>query len=109
MGTTRTLLTFEEFERLPDEPGKCELLRGELLGLPPAKLRHNQISLGIYDRLKIALDAAHDRGEARQLGQACHEFGYLLSNDSWVQPNASITHAGQAVGEYFLGAPAIAI
>jgi hypothetical protein len=36
MGTTTSLLTFEEFERLPDEPGKLELLHGELFHVPPA-------------------------------------------------------------------------
>ena len=35
-----TLLTFEELEQLPDEPGKMELLDGELIRLPPAKKRH---------------------------------------------------------------------
>jgi len=28
---TTTLLSFEEFEQLPDEPGKVELLDGELI------------------------------------------------------------------------------
>ena len=35
MGTT-ALLSFEEFEHLPAEPGKDELLDGELFHLPPA-------------------------------------------------------------------------
>ena len=38
--TTSGLLTFEEFERLPDEPGKLELLEGELIRMPPAKRKH---------------------------------------------------------------------
>ena len=57
MGTTRTILTFEEFENLPSQPGKCELLRGELLELPAAKLRHNRLSHRIYKRLEAALEA----------------------------------------------------
>ena len=38
-----SLMTFEEFERLPEpeQPGKCELLEGELIQLPPAKKKHN--------------------------------------------------------------------
>src|ERR1019366_2578743 len=50
MGTT-TLLSFEEFERLPDEPGKLELLDGELIQLPPAKRKHVDIAHRIYDLL----------------------------------------------------------
>ena len=42
MGAT-TLLTFEEFERLPDEPGKMELLDEEPIRLPPAKLKYTRI------------------------------------------------------------------
>ena len=37
MGVSTSLLTFEEFEQLPDDPGKLELLDGELIRLPPAK------------------------------------------------------------------------
>jgi len=35
MGATTTRLTFEEFERLPEQPGKRELLKGELIEVPP--------------------------------------------------------------------------
>jgi len=109
MGTTRTILTFKAFENLPDQPGKCELIRGELLELPPAGLRHNRLSHRIYKRLEAALDAAHARGESQDLGEAFIEMGYHLSSDTWLQPDASVTHAGQREGEYFLGAPAIAV
>ena len=36
-------------------------------------------------------------------------MGYHLFSDTWLQPDASVTHAGQREGEYFLGAPAIAV
>jgi Uma2 family endonuclease len=42
MGTVKTLLTFEEFEQLPDQPGKRELVRGELIEMPPAESKHNR-------------------------------------------------------------------
>ena len=109
MGTTTTLLTFEEFERLPDQPGKRELLDGELIELPPAELNHNQIAQTIFLRLYAALSAAHARGEAGQLGEAYHEMGYKLSGHGWVQPDISLTHAGQAAGKYLVNAPGIAI
>ena len=75
MGTVKTLLTFEEFEQLPDQPGKQELVRGELIDMPPADYKHNDIADRIYGFLKAALDRAHARGEARVF----HEMGYLLS------------------------------
>lgn len=109
MGATRTSLTFQEFEQLPDQPGKRELLKGELIELPPAKLRHTRTAYRIEGRLKSALRKAHARGEAVALGEVCHEMGYKLAEDTYVQPDVSVTHAGQAEDEYYLGAPAIAI
>jgi Uma2 family endonuclease len=105
----RTLLTFEQFEQLPDEPGKRELLGGELIVLPPAKLKQNRTAHGFYDLLKPALARLKSRGEATGLGEVYHEMGYQLSAVSWFQPDASITHAGQTEGNYFQGAPALAI
>src|SRR5258708_10586936 len=98
MGTTQTpqtMLTFEEFERMPDRPGKQELLRGELIDLPPAELRHNRISHRIYKHLDAALNQAHARGEALDLGEGYIEMGYQMADHSWVQPDVSVTHAGQ--------------
>ena len=109
MGTVKTLLTFEEFEQLPDRPGKQELVRGELIEMPPADLKHNRISLRIYRCLDAALERAHARGEAQHLGEACHEMGYSLFGKNWLQPDASVTHARQTEGKYFEGAPAIAV
>jgi len=106
--TTTTLLTFEEFERLPDQPGKRELLKGKLIELPPAEFKHNRTSHWIYKPLDTALSDAHRRGEAVDLGEVYIEMGYKLG-DSWVQPDVSVTYAGQAVGKYLEGAPAIAI
>src|ERR1700730_8324826 len=68
MGPTRTTLTFEEFESLPDRPGKQELLTGELIDSPPATVRSSRITHRIYEQLKAALNQAHTRGEALDLG-----------------------------------------
>jgi Uma2 family endonuclease len=106
---TTTLLTWEEFERLPDQPGKRELLKGELIELPPAKHRHHNISERVRDLLKASLDEAHARGDALVLGHAHQEMGYQLGGQSWLQPDVSVTHAGQAAHDYMEGAPAIAI
>ena len=110
MGTTTTaLLTFEEFERLPEYPGEQELLEGELIELPPADLVHHTISEEIFLRFRSALLEAQARGEAAELGKAHHEMGYRLSNPSYVIPVVSVTHAGQAAEKYLGGAPAIAV
>ena len=105
----RTLLTFEQFEQLTDEPGKRELLRGELIELPPAKLKHNHTAHMFYDLLKPALANLKSRGQGDSLGRVYIEMGYKISAVNWFQPDVSITHAGQAKGDYLQGAPAIAI
>jgi Uma2 family endonuclease len=109
MATTTTLLTFEEFEHLPDQPGKRELLRGELVEMPVAEFKHSKTSHQIFRRLDAALMSAHGRGEASELGEVYIEMGYKLAGDGYVQPDVSVTHAGQDVGKYLGGAPAIAI
>ena len=109
VGTVKTLLTFAEFEQLPDQPGKRELVRGELIEMPPADYKHNRISHRTYKRLDSALERAHASGEAQNLGEVCHEMGYLLPGAGWLQPDVSVTHARQRIEKYLTGAPAIAI
>jgi Uma2 family endonuclease len=104
-GTIRKQLTFSEFERLPDHPGKRELLKGELIEFPPAKLKHNEIAERLYLRLREILLA----GDLQSLDEVHHEMGYLFDDGSWLQPDVSITHAGQIAKEYYLGAPALAV
>src|SRR5438477_12716803 len=109
MDATKTLLTFEEFEQLPARPGKSELLKGELIELPPAEADHNRIAHRIHKRLDTTIAEAHTRGEAAQLGEVFLEMGYRLADNSWVQPDVSVTHAGQRQRKYLEGSPAIAI
>jgi Uma2 family endonuclease len=109
MGAVKTLLTFEEFEQLPDQPGKQELVRGELIELPPADYKHNDIADRVCDGLKAALKEAHARGESGELGRVFLEMGYLLPGACWLQPDVSVTHAKQRIEKYLIGAPAIAI
>jgi Uma2 family endonuclease len=106
---TSTLLTWEEFERLPDRHGKRELLKGELIELPPPTFRHDEIAHGTRDRLKVALRKAHARRQALGLGSAYVGVGYLLGGENWLQPDVSVTHAGQTIKDYAEGSPAIAI
>ena len=105
MGTT-TLLTFEEFERLPDSPGKHELLDGELIETPPAKVRHSKIENRIQRNLS-------PRVLEGGLGQVYIEAGFKLGAQHWLQPDVSLVamtqdHASDPDG-YFEGAPRLAI
>src|SRR6266446_7930776 len=101
---TTTLLTFAEFHRLPDSPGKRELLDGEILEMPPAKARHTKIQQRIHERLRpYALD----------LGEVYIEAGFKLGEHHWIQPDVSLVstrqdRANQPEG-YFEGAPLLAI
>lgn len=109
MGDVRTRLTFEQFEQLPDEPGKCELLEGELFQLPPAKSKHNKNSERLFLWLRALVMDLHARGYCANLGVAHIEMGYRLGPLTWLQPDVSITHAGQPEGDYYEGAPALAV
>jgi len=109
MGATTTRLTFEEFERLPDQPGKRELLKGELIESPPADFAHNEIAHRIYEVLNASLTEGHARADAMQLGKVYHEMGYQFPGDAYVVPDVSVTHADQPVNRYLVGAPALAI
>ena len=72
MGTTSTsLLTFEEFERLPDHLGKRELLEGRVVEMPPADLLDNSISERVFLIVHAALSGAHARGEAHGGHEIC--------------------------------------
>ena len=83
MGAT-TLLTFAEFEKLPDSPGKRELI----LEMPPPKRRHSKIQKRIQARLEpYALD--------RRLGEVYTEVGFKLGDRHWVQPDVSLVSLEQ--------------
>jgi Uma2 family endonuclease len=105
MGTT-TLLSFEEFEQLPDEPGKLEFLDGELIKLPPAKRRHMDVARRIYLLLVRAVAKAEN---SANLGEVYFETGYKFSSRAWLQPDVSIPYCDQPGGDYFESAPALAI
>ena len=105
MGTTTTLLTFEEFEQLPEEPGKSELLDGELIQLPPAKLRH----MDVTERLLFLLRQFVESNRFPHLGKVHMEYGYKLSKRSWLQLDVSIEHPDQKRGDYLEGAPLLAV
>ena len=48
---TTSLITFAQFEQMPEAPGKQELIDGELIEMPPARLRHINVSKRVYAQL----------------------------------------------------------
>jgi Uma2 family endonuclease len=93
-----TLLTAEEYLNMPDAPGKHELLDGELISLPVAKKIHNDICRKYQSLLETALPDVRVR----------FTEGYRLRR-GWLIPDVSATWPNQHVGEWFEGAPMIAI
>src|SRR5947209_3465639 len=108
MGTTTALCSFEDFERMPEDvenPGKTELLEGELIQMPPAEFLHMSVALKVYTSLARYLEAH----PSPDLGMATIEFGYKIGPRTWLVPDVSIAYPGQPTGKYLEGAPLIAI
>ena len=101
------LLSFAEFERLDPRAGHVEVLRGELIRVPPAERVHNEIRENLYFRLRAAVERLHAFHPAAQFGSVHVAMGYLVrtSPRSWLQPDVSVTHSDQAGDGYYEGAP----
>jgi Uma2 family endonuclease len=112
MPTAVALVTFEDLERLPNEPGKTELLDGELIQMPPAILPHNRLAKQLFLRLYPIVESLRAGGAALELGEVEFEMGYKIGSkpDSWLVPDLSIADRDQTASEkYYEGAPLIAI
>jgi len=106
MGAISTAkMTFEEFEQLPDEAGKLELLQGELIRMPPAEKRHNRAAVRFFKLLDAAIEKL-----GIGVGQAEIEMGYRLSHKpSWLIPDVSVSLRDQPGDRYLEGSPMIAL
>lgn len=83
----------------PEQPGKQELLEGELIQLPPAKDEHNLIVQAIF-----VLLLRHGVPGLRT------EAGYQIKSDTWLQPDVSVTWPDQPKENgYLQGSPMIAV
>jgi Uma2 family endonuclease len=102
-------MSFEEFERLGTSD-QVELLKGELIRMPPAQFRHNRSAERLFLLLTAAVDRLRQSGPGEALGDVHHEMGYLFSGDprSWLQPDVSLSHPGQPVDRFYTGAPLMA-
>ena len=108
MDTSTSLMTFAEFEQLPDEPNKLELNDRELIRMPPAQTNHMRIASRLFKMLDAVLERLHRQGQPLKLGEVFIETGYHIE-DHWLIPDVSISHAGQAEDKYLEGGPALAI
>ena len=95
-------MTFEEFEQLPlhDEPGKHELIDGQIISIPPPELSHTQLMKLVY---AILLRNLH---ESRVWPD---HTGYRIGA-GWIEPDVSVSWPDQPRdGKYFARAPMIAV
>jgi Uma2 family endonuclease len=84
---TSTLLTLEDFDRLPEEEGVAyELDEGELIVVPPPAIIHN------LTRDRSARKLA-DYVEERGLGKVLWETGFQLSENTVRIPDAAFVSA----------------
>ncbi len=83
MGTTTKLLTFEQFEQLPEQEGiTYELDEGELLMEPSPALRHNLI------RQRIAMHLMQFV-ESHGLGVIVEEMDFRLGHNTVRNPDVA--------------------
>jgi len=101
---TGTLLTLEEFARLPDEPGKQELSNGEVIVEPPAQAIHAEICWRMIEALR-------DHLKRMGSGRVYQEAGFRLNAETVRQPDLAVLATRPPVPEtgWFAGAPDIAI
>lgn len=98
--STTSLMTFAQFEQLPDLPGKHELIDGELVSMPPPELTHSEISKRIFLLLLQSLP----------VNRVWTDHTGFRIGDGWLEPDASATWPDQNTdGRYFLQAPMIAV
>ncbi|HEU4873584.1 MAG TPA: Uma2 family endonuclease [Pyrinomonadaceae bacterium] len=106
--TTQThLMTVEEFMNIDDEPNRHELIKGELLTMPPPKFEHGRVSAN----LMIILG---QYAKANRLGRVCGETGYHLESDpdTVLGPDVSFVaknRIGIPPDGYYLGPPDLAV
>lgn len=106
MAVTNKPMTWREFAALPDDGQRHELIRGELVVLPPSNSNHGYYSLNIAGPLR-------EHAKANRLGRAFGaETGYVLESDPDTvrSPDASFVPASKSPetlpdGEYFHFAP----
>jgi Uma2 family endonuclease len=107
MGATTTkLMTFAEFERLPDEVcRRHELRHGELVEAPPPKFKHSIIQRRIAQLITAVCPP--DAFVTTECGfRAIPEHEYRTADVVYISPEG---YAGAKDSDYFQGAPDMVI
>lgn len=103
---TKTLLTVEQFEQLPDDGMRHELDEGELVSMPPPFVLHARIRAEIAAVLRNFV-------RPRALGAVLVEAGFRLDCDTVRAPDVSFIRAERAntanPRSRFEGAPDLAV
>lgn len=107
MSTTTHLMTAEELMNIDDEPNRHELIKGELLTMPPPKFEHGQVSANLLVILGQYV-------KANRLGRVCAEVGYHLESDpdTVLGPDVSFVakdRIGIPPDGYYPGPPDLAV
>ena len=84
MMASKTLLTLEQFEQLPDDGMRHELDEGELVSMPPTAIIHGKIQ----GRTATVLTNFVDQ---RSLGIVVTESGFQLNYDTVRAPDVSLS------------------
>ena len=106
MATPTRLMTFAEFEQMPDREGfRLELHHGQPVYVPPAKWKH----FVVQDQIRILLQNA-----AGEIGRAATEFGFrpVLEHEYIVADVGFVSHSRWNAAKakpYFEGAPDLVV
>jgi Uma2 family endonuclease len=108
--STTTLMSFADFELLDAGADDVELLRGELIRVPPPQRKHMEICHRLFKLLEAALDQWKRTNSEAAIGKLYIEMGYRVSSNppSWLRPDLSLTHPDQPGERYYEGAPLVA-
>jgi len=103
---TKTLLTLEQFEQLPDDGMRHELDEGELISMPP--------TFGLHGMIQSKMDRLlGNYAERKSLGIVVVETGFRLSSDILRAPDIAFIKAERArtldMERRFEGAPDLAV
>ena len=110
MAVQTRLITAEEFERLPFSERHVELVRGEIVEMPPAGYEHGGVGMSLAWRLGAFV-------EQNSLGRVyLAETGFILSHnpDTVRAPDISFVSAARVAQQkrragFFDGAPDLAV
>ena len=105
MAITTQLMTAEELMHL-EGPNRHELIKGELLTMPPPKFEHGRVTANLTMLLLLHV-------KTNKLGDVCTEAGYKLEShpDTVLGPDVSFVFRDRVVRPegYYLGSPDLAV